>query len=367
MPLKFQPPNLPQRKTKQEAFNEPVAQAIQGLPSTILAYQQMRRQNEAAKMEHDLKVAQLRQALRQTEGEYGTGAPAPIQAGQLTSEPLPTAGPEEQMFGFEATMPSLAPESDQQQIARLGTKAFGAETDRMKASKDNSRTQLRVTDKDVALIFNPGDQSLTVQATGEAYDPALHGSFKTTPEKREEAKQLSKARKDMDAYSSDALQALTALDKIEKQAEKLPAFKPGLLNQALGRTEAAYKSFSKEKNVTDYLGVVSQELIPLARKLMEEKGPITEFDVTRVEKGLGDMTVPLETKKFLLAQMRDKVRQALKNKAEVAEMSEEEVRSKYKTLFNRLDALPLAPAAENGGQAGSGGGGRFKIISVKKK
>src|SRR3990167_3897373 len=63
----------------------------------------------------------------------------------------------------------------------------------------------------------------------------------------------------------------------------------------------------------------AQELIPMARKLMEEKGPITEFDVARVEKGFGDITLPLEDKLFLMDQLRAKVNQALQAKMGLAQ------------------------------------------------
>ena len=126
-------------------------------------------------------------------------------------------------------------------------------------------------------------------------------------------------RKSMANYLSDANQALVALDKIEKGARSLGDFGRGVLPQIGAKFNIAAKSFGKDKDLTRYLGVVAQELIPMARKLMEEKGPITEWDVKRVEKGLGETTVPLEDKLFLINQMRNKVKQAVTQKMRLAQ------------------------------------------------
>jgi hypothetical protein len=77
-------------------------------------------------------------------------------------------------------------------------------------------------------------------------------------------------------------------------------------------------------------------MIPMARKLMEEKGPITEFDVKRVEKGFGDVTTPLAQKVKLIGELRGKLQKAAKNKMEVAKMSELEFASNYTSLYINL-------------------------------
>lgn len=151
-----------------------------------------------------------------------------------------------------------------------------------------------------------------------------------------EYKSIIKARESLDEYTSDASQALVAVDKIENYARKLGDFKTGYLNQAKAKVSTGIATFGKEENITEYLGVVSQELIPLARKIMEEKGPITEFDVKRVEKGLGDLTTPLKTKIKLLRELRMKVRRAIDNKADVARISKSELHRKYPTLIKML-------------------------------
>lgn len=154
-------------------------------------------------------------------------------------------------------------------------------------------------------------------------------------QQEENVKNKADAQKNLDTYTSDAIQSLNALDKIGTQAEKLGNFKRGLWGQGTAKMSMGMKDFSKDENVTRYKGVVSQELIPMARKLMEEKGPITESDVSRLEKGFGDLTTPLEDKKFLLNQFKDKVKQALSNKAQVAGLSEEEFSNKYPDLYKK--------------------------------
>lgn len=156
--------------------------------------------------------------------------------------------------------------------------------------------------------------------------------------------QRTTARKSLDVYTSDAVQALMAVDKIQRESQNLPKYKRGLLNQAKAKVDTGIKSFAKDQSVTRYMGVVAQELIPMARKLMEEKGPITEFDVARVEKGLGDITTPLEDRIFLLNQFRDKVKQALINKMQVAGMTQEEFNTKYKALTDMLSGQQETPA-----------------------
>ena len=74
----------------------------------------------------------------------------------------------------------------------------------------------------------------------------------------------------------------------------------------------------------------------LTRKIMEEKGPITEFDVARVEKGLGNVTAPLEDKIFLLNELRNKIRQAIMNKNESAGISEEEFAKMKPEFYKKL-------------------------------
>lgn len=119
MALQFQPPNLPQQKTREAALLEPISGAIQTLPALWMQYKMHRDNQELQKMELEFKK-------RQMQAQYGTGAPAPLQQGQLISAPPTTAGPEEQMLGFEATPPTLAEETPEQKLERLGSEGYKA-------------------------------------------------------------------------------------------------------------------------------------------------------------------------------------------------------------------------------------------------
>lgn len=152
-------------------------------------------------------------------------------------------------------------------------------------------------------------------------------------------KNVGDARKNLDEYAGTANEALVALDKIDVQADSLGDFKRGFVNQAISKTKAAAGEFGKDENIVRYKGVVAQELIPLARKLAEEKGPISDSDVSRIEKGLGDVTTPLADKKFLTKELRNKIKQALINKAGIAKLSDEEARSKYGEIYKKLETI----------------------------
>jgi len=126
MALQFQPPNIPQAPSKAEALLNPVNSAIQTLPALLLQYRNSQLALENQRKEHELKALELDFKKRQMESQFGTGVAENVQPGQVTSAPPPTAGPEEQMFGFEATPPTFTQETPEQQIRRLGTDAYKA-------------------------------------------------------------------------------------------------------------------------------------------------------------------------------------------------------------------------------------------------
>lgn len=108
----------------------------------------------------------------------------------------------------------------------------------------------------------------------------------------------------------------------------------------------AVKSFAKDPSVAYYEGVVSQELIPLARSLAEEKGPITDLDVARIEKGLGDKTTPLATRRDLLNQLVNKIELGLQTKAQTANIPVESLLQRNPSLgalLSQQKALQLNP------------------------
>lgn len=140
---------------------------------------------------------------------------------------------------------------------------------------------------------------------------------------REEARNVPKrqyeAQKRLDTYVADANQALVAIDKIVRLTNELPKYERGFWKQTGAKADVMFKKYSADKDMVRYLGAVSQELIPIARKIMEEKGPIADSDVKRVEEGLGNPSLPTEDKIFLLEELRNKILKAIKIKQQEAE------------------------------------------------
>jgi hypothetical protein len=120
MPLQFQPYSGAKTKRQQqdETFDQ-LNSAAQTLPMLWLQYQNQKKQ-------HELQAAELDLKKRQIDAQYGTGIAENVQPGQVTSAPPPTAGPEEQMFGFEATPPTFTEETPEQKIRRIGPEAYKA-------------------------------------------------------------------------------------------------------------------------------------------------------------------------------------------------------------------------------------------------
>ena len=147
------------------------------------------------------------------------------------------------------------------------------------------------------------------------------------------------AQKNLQTYTSNAHDVLYALEKVEAKAKKLPEFKPGIPNQLLASLQISLGETSATPEFTEYDAAVNSELIPLARKLQEEKGPITEWDVKRVEKGLGRKTLPLSQKQDILGESKKKVYSALRNKMDAAGMTEKEFANKFKTVYEKSKGL----------------------------
>lgn len=134
-----------------------------------------------------------------------------------------------------------------------------------------------------------------------------------------DVKRITDARKRSDEYVSEASQVLNAIKNLESVVENLPRYERGIANQAKAKADIMAKRFAKDEDINKYDITVSQVLIPFARKVMEEKGPITEFDVARVEKGLGDPTSPIEDKRFALELLKEKIGEAIQIKRQEAE------------------------------------------------
>lgn len=179
----------------------------------------------------------------------------------------------------------------------------------------------------------------------------------------EDRKVTTDARKNLDEYAGNAMQVMDALDRIETQSKELGDFGRGVIPQAVAKATYAAKKYGKDQAVTRYEGTVQRELIPLARKVAEEKGPISEFDVARLEKAFGEGTTPLEDKIFLINEIRGKLKQSVMLKKDMAKLSDKEFKAKYGKLDKKF-----APK-EEGNASSLKVGGTFqgkKILKVTK-
>jgi hypothetical protein len=168
---------------------------------------------------------------------------------------------------------------------------------------------------------------------GVPYEQMMTGDEKTAKAQTEiDQKVKEKASTDLNEYTTAANKALVGIDKIEKYARGLGDFKRGFLPQIKSRADIAMRAVAQDKPVAEYLGAINQELIPLARNLAEEKGPITNTDVDRIQKGLGEATAPLETKIALLNELRDKVAQALNTKMQAAGVAQDQFSNQFPEL-----------------------------------
>lgn len=173
-----------------------------------------------------------------------------------------------------------------------------------------------------------GMTGFTVDSAGR---PKL--TFGQTPDAKRQQKNLQK----LDDYSDQAINALQALNKVGTKAAQLGDFERGFTKQMGSKLKFVLAEQGKDKDVTEFVGAVQQELIPLGRNLVEEKGPITDSDVKKLEKGLtGGSTTPLEDKLTLIDDFKKKVRLAVQNKLSKAGVAPEELRQRYPVLFDQL-------------------------------
>ncbi|MGD9724871.1 MAG: hypothetical protein AB7V39_00485 [Nitrospiraceae bacterium] len=121
----------------------------------------------------------------------------------------------------------------------------------------------------------------------------------------------AKALKDLQDVEAAVPNLMASLESIRAAAKDLPAFEPGFFNQAVGKVQMKGAEFSKDPAVEKYLGIVAQNLSPLARGIAQEKGPLTDKDVDRIMQGLGELTTPVATREALLNELVDKVTRSL--------------------------------------------------------
>lgn len=128
MALQFQPPQGAKTKRQQQDEN------LQHLDSGLQGIAQSWRQYKIQNMQQEMLLKEERRKQAEHDAKYGTGTVQNIQMGKLTSAPPANAGGAEQLFGFEATPPTFTNENPDQEIKRMGTEAYNAETARMKAN-----------------------------------------------------------------------------------------------------------------------------------------------------------------------------------------------------------------------------------------
>lgn len=220
-------------------------------------------------------------------------------------------------------------------------------------------------------FMGAGDANQDVQATeatigGVKFEkPALKAEMQR---QQEDIKNTAKAQESLDAYSSDAVAALAALDKIEKKAESLGDFKRGGVEQFLSKSSMAIKEFSEDKSVNEFKQAIAQEMAPLVRKLAEEKGPLTDRDIDRAIEGVGGkLTRPLEDKKTALNDLREKVRNAVIAKAQAAKLSPEDMAKKYPLLHEKISKKNVFSSEADAKAAGLPDGTPVEINGVKGK
>ena len=140
------------------------------------------------------------------------------------------------------------------------------------------------------------------------------------------------------------------MDKIEQYTKELGDFDRGMIGQTSARAKTYYRDYSADPKFVKYIGVVQQELIPLARNLAEEKGPITDPDVERIQKGLGETYRPLQDKLDLINEFKTKLKNAIKNKQSVAMLDDDTFNSKYPQLQSMFATQDVPLNTKTGGQ-----------------
>ena len=180
MALKFQAPNIERSKTPEEAFIEPVTQAVQTLPALWAQYRMQRRQQELQDMELGLRK-------REIQARFGTGSPAPIQPGTL-APPSSATNPdtEEQYFGMGGTPAGPAVEPAEDRLRRVGSETYGSETARLKALKETPPNSL---DNILAQRVQEGkltlEQAMELKAKSQGVSPGLEFQMRKDKEKKE--------------------------------------------------------------------------------------------------------------------------------------------------------------------------------------
>lgn len=218
-------------------------------------------------------------------------------------------------------------------------------------ARELSDKKIKIRSLESSLGYVPGElgddyESAKIKVQSDLSEKRMNQSNENILQRQQQAMEnqqkladertRQKSVRDADVAAQAGAKALLAIGKIRTASDDLPQFGSGVTNQAFGKAAMGIKSFAKEEKTATYEGYVSQELIPLARNLAEEKGPITDNDVARIEKGLGDKTTPKEIRNSLLNELVNKIELSVASKAESAGIPIEEIYAKNKTLYELL-------------------------------
>lgn len=217
-------------------------------------------------------------------------------------------------------------QSQSQQELGLKQKALGYE--RAKIAQDVFKNRLEQRQMiagqqniDRLLSGSLQGQNSPMGVTGATVDPVTGKtslSIGETQEAKGKRELKQEAAKNLTAFVDAAPKAALALDSVETAAKELGDFPKGFVPQLFAKGDLALKEFGQDEKVANYVGVVGQNLSVLARTIAEEKGPLTDRDIVRIEKGLGNKSAPLKTKLALISELRSKVIDTMTTKLQAA-------------------------------------------------
>lgn len=186
----------------------------------------------------------------------------------------------------------------------------------------------------------------------ELYGIASNGKpmYRKSAEKISENKLLFQGKKDLQSQIPEVSDLFQAFNTVDKYAEELGDFKSGP-SQLMSKANMKYKEITEDPKVSKYVGAVGQQLAKIARKQNDEKGALSDFDVERVLKGLGNKTAPLEVKKALVNEMRDAARKKILSRLDSAGITLEEFASEqpkaYQAIFGEKSVQTQSLSPDN--------------------
>lgn len=216
----------------------------------------------------------------------------------------------------------------QNQKQELGLKEKSLRYDRARLGQEVFKNRLEQrqmlagqSNIDRLLSGGMSGQNGSMGITGATVDPVTGKtslSIGETPQAKGVREQKQEAMKNLTGFIDAAPKAALALESVEKAAKELGDFKKGFIPQMFAKGDLALKEFGQDEKVANYVGIVGQNLSVLARTIAEEKGPLTDRDIIRIEKGLGNKSAPLKTKLALTSELRTKVIDTLTTKLQAA-------------------------------------------------